>query len=173
MSICYDAPMITIEGEVKPIGYVFHTYFALKLDGKTIGSISGKGFDSVDCSEFELMILADRFHFDFNMLTQAHKANVINNQTPFLILEEMQIDLKCRGANLGIELIKQATKAFFDKLGKQASFLMHPCPIGWPDKETRDEGQKALSSYYAKHLPIKRINKSPYFYFTVDNQTAL
>jgi GNAT superfamily N-acetyltransferase len=158
--------MITIEGSIT--GRTVR--FALLNDGKEIGNLTGAGFSNY-YSEPDLWEAADKLGIDLEMLMEASKQNLLAPNV--LVLDTMEIEPAYRGKGHGITLIKQAIKAFLDKSMKEFVVLMHPCPIGWPDLEEREKAITALSSYYAKHLPIKRINKSPYFYFTVDNQTAL
>jgi predicted GNAT family acetyltransferase len=164
--VWYDGNMITIEGSITGKRLAF----SLLNDGKEIGAITGAGFTNYH-SEPDLWEDADKLGIDLEMLMEASDKNLLAPNV--LVLDTMEINEAYRGKGYGIALIKQAIKSFLHKSMNEFVVLMHPCPIAWPDDNERTEGMKALSNYYAKHFPIKRINNSDYFYFTVDNQTAL
>jgi hypothetical protein len=143
----------------------------LKDKGKEVGRLSGRGFECWGLSETGLFCGADCEGIDLNLLTAASKKKLLDSD--ILVLDTMQIDEAYRGNKSGIKMITRIVKRYYRQCMDDLIVLVHPCPLTWPDKTERNIARKALSNYYAKHLPIKRINKSPYFYFTVDNQTAL
>ena len=166
MLVWYDDGMITIGGTISGS----KIELSLFNGDKRIGGITGAGFGGYS-SEIELWEDADKLGIDSGILKSASQNGLLARDV--LVLDTMEIEPAYRGLGHGITLIKQAIQEFFDKVSKDFVVLMHPCPIGWPTRDEREVGMKALSSYYAKHLPIKRISKSPYFYFTVDNQSTL
>jgi predicted GNAT family acetyltransferase len=160
--------MTTIQDNSKQISQgILSIDLELFVGGRRAGYINGKAFAPKSLTD-DLLVAADSQGIDLDLIIAGTKAGAIGGNV--LVLDTMHIDTAHRGAGLGIQLIKQAIQAFLNKLGN-GTVLMHPCPIGWPDKETRNEGMKALSKYYAKHFPIKKIARTSFFHFTVDSTT--
>jgi hypothetical protein len=156
--------------ENDPDHFVIDIHVRLFDGDKQVGTLKGKAFECYQLHESDLFWLADGWSIDLDMLVAAQKKKLLKDE--LVVLDTMEIEPTYRGKGYGIKMIKRALKDFFCKFSLcDANVLMHPCPLVWPDKEYRDEARKALSSYYAKHLPIKRINKSPYYHFSLDDST--
>ena len=144
------------------------------FDGiKQVGELKGKAFEAYQLHQTDLFCCADDWGIDLEMMQAAARKKLLDKEV--MVLDTLEIEQSYRGRGLGIKMMKQAIKAYCKNFRCwDLTILLHPCPLVWPDKEAQDEGRKALSNYYAKHFPIQRIKKgSHYFYFTVDNQTAL
>ena len=132
------------------------------------GTVAGSGeallFDAYQIGNDHLAIAFEQFNADEILCHEVMGTRLDPEQFSVLVLNKLEIAPTYRGHRFGIQMIQSCLEEAKLYAEQALLALMHPCPLQWRTRQEQEEGERALSRYYRKHLPLKRIKKTPYYY---------
>jgi hypothetical protein len=140
----------------------------LKIQVLSKQAVVGKGeaalFEASFIGNESLACAFDDFNLDIMLCHEVMGTRLDPEDHSVLVISKLEIDPSHRGSQLGIRMIENCITEARLHAGTDLLVLLHPCPLQWKTRQEQEAGERKLSRYYCKHLPLKRLKKTPYYY---------